>query len=428
MLDSKILRADPAAVREQLRVKRFELDTEQFQALDIQRRELQELTESLQNARNIRSKEIGKAKASGKDIAPLIADVGNLGEQLEAAKEKFSLLQDELSGFLSRIPNIPHSDVPPGKLDEDNVELQRWGSLPEFNFTPKDHVDLGAEGALDFDVAARMSGARFVVVHHHLARLQRALVQYMLDTHIEKHQYREVYVPYLVGPEALFGTGQLPKFADDQFRIAGERELYLIPTAEVPVTNLYRDRIIDADVLPVRHVCHSPCFRSEAGSYGRDTRGMIRQHQFEKVELVQLVHPDESWNALEELTSHAEAILKGLELPFRRMLLCGGDLGFSSAKTLDLEVWLPGQSCYREISSCSNFQDFQARRLMARFRQAGTRQTEFVHTINGSGVAVGRALVAVMENYQDGEGRIHIPDVLRKYMGNQTQLDLRDQL
>ena len=426
MLDSKVLRTDPAAVREQLLVKGFELDTVRFQALEEQRKALQEKTESLQNMRNTRSKEIGKAKASGVDIAPLIAEVGNLGEQLDAAKTEFSDLQKKFTRFLGSIPNLPNADVPAGKLEEDNVLLEQWGSLPEFNFTPKDHVDLGANGALDFDVAAKMSGARFVVIHHQLARLQRALVQYMLDTHVEEHSYREVYVPYLVGPDALFGTGQLPKFADDQFRIAGDRELYLIPTAEVPVTNLYKDTIIDADTLPIRHVCHTPCFRSEAGSYGRDTRGMIRQHQFEKVELVQLVHPDQSWRALDELTSHAEAILKGLELPYRRMLLCGGDLGFSAAKTFDLEVWLPGQGAYREISSCSNFQDFQARRLMARFKLAGAKQTEFVHTINGSGLAVGRTLVAVMENYQDGEGCIHIPDVLRKYMGDQTCLDLRD--
>ena len=426
MLDSKLLRADPAAVRERLLTKGFELDTVRFEALELQRKTLQEKTESLQNLRNTRSKEIGKAKASGVDITSLIAEIGNLGEQLDAAKAGFSTLQEEMGGFLASIPNLPHADVPAGKLEADNAELEQWGSLPEFNFTPKDHVDLGAVGALDFDAAAKMSGARFVVIHNQLARLQRALVQYMLDTHTEEHHYREVYVPYLVGPEALFGTGQLPKFADDQFKIAGERELYLIPTAEVPVTNLYKDTIIDADSLPIRHVCHTPCFRSEAGSYGRDTRGMIRQHQFEKVELVQLVHPDQSWQALEELTSHAESILKGLELPYRRMLLCGGDLGFSAAKTLDLEVWLPGQNTYREISSCSNFQDFQARRLMARFKQAGAKHTEYVHTVNGSGLAVGRTLVAVMENYQDGDGCIHVPDVLRKYMGGQTCLDLRD--
>ncbi|MBV1905968.1 MAG: serine--tRNA ligase [Pseudomonadales bacterium] len=426
MLDTKLLRNDLEAIRKSLLIKGFDLDADRFLTLEAQRKLLQEKTETLQNLRNTRSKEIGKAKASGQDIAPLIAEIGDLGEQLDSAKANFSVLQNELTGFLSAIPNLPHEDVPEGKLEEHNVELEKWGSIPEFNFSAKDHVDLGMPDSLDFDAAAQMSGARFVVIHHHLARLQRALTQYMLDTHTEIHQYREVYVPYLVGPEALFGTGQLPKFADDQFKIAGERELYLIPTAEVPVTNLYRDTILKLEELPIRHVCHTPCFRSEAGSYGRDTKGMIRQHQFEKVELVQLVNPSESWNALDELTSHAEAILKGLELPYRRMLLCGGDLGFSSAKTLDLEVWLPGQQAYREISSCSNFLDFQSRRVQARYRASDSKQTNHVHTLNGSGLAVGRALVAVMENYQDGHGRIHVPDVLRKYMGDITQIDLRD--
>ena len=307
-----------------------------------------------------------------------------------------------------------------------NVELRTWSQPTQLNFPPLDHVDLGAHGALDFESAARISGARFVVIRGALARLQRALTQFMLDLHVAEHGYTEVYVPYLVNSEALVGTGQLPKFAEDQFRIAGDHDLYLVPTAEVPVTNLYRDQILEAERLPVRHVCHTPCFRSEAGSYGRDTRGMIRQHQFEKVEIVQIVAPEHSWQALDELTSHAEAVLKRLELPYRAMVLCAGDIGFAAAKTIDLEVWLPGQQRYREISSCSNYRDFQARRMQARYRNPATRKPEYVHTLNGSGLAVGRTLVAVMENYQDGEGRVHVPDALRGYMGGVSTLDLRD--
>jgi seryl-tRNA synthetase len=322
------------------------------------------------------------------------------------------------------VPNLPDESVPAGASDEDNQEIERWGTPPEFNFEPLDHVELGAGGALDFEAATKIAGSRFVVMRGEVARLQRALTQFMLDVHVREHGYQEVYVPYIVNADSLYGTGQLPKFAEDQFHIDSDAGFYLAPTAEVPVTNIYRDEIIDADQLPIRHVCHTPCFRSEAGSYGRDTRGMIRQHQFEKVELVQLVAPGESWKALEELTEHAKTILRKLELPFRTVVLCGGDLGFSAAKTYDLEVWLPGQNQYREISSCSNFLDFQARRMQARYRSPETGKPELVHTLNGSGLAVGRTLIAVLENYQDGERRVHVPDVLRPYMDGVEAIQL----
>jgi seryl-tRNA synthetase len=314
--------------------------------------------------------------------------------------------------------------VPAGGSEADNEELHIWGNVPEFNFEPLDHVDLTAEGALDFETAVKISGSRFVIMKGELARLHRGLTQLMLDLHTRDHGYQELYVPAIVNEASLYGTGQLPKFADDQFKLDQESDMYLIPTAEVPVTNMYRDEILDEEQLPIRHVCHSPCFRSEAGSYGRDTRGIIRQHQFEKVELVQLVHPDTSWDVLDELTGHAEKILQVLELPYRAVVLCGGDLGFSAAKTIDLEVWLPGQNQYREISSCSNTLDFQARRMQARYRSSRTGRPEFVHTLNGSGLAVGRSLVAVLENYQDGDGRVAIPDALRDFMGGQSHLDL----
>jgi seryl-tRNA synthetase len=426
MLDPRIIRQDPAAVHRALARRGYDFDVARFETLEAQRKSLQLETERLQNERNEKSKSIGKAKAAGDDIEPLLRDVADLGARLDAAKQAFEAIQQTLTEFLLSVPNMPDDSVPTGESELQNVELRQWREPSQFNFPPLDHVDLGAAGALDFSAAAQLSGARFVVIHGALARLQRALTQFMLDVHIAEHGYREVYVPYLVKAEALYGTGQLPKFADDQFRIAGDEALYLIPTAEVPVTNLFRDRIVDHDALPIRHVCHTPCFRSEAGSYGRDTRGMIRQHQFEKVELVHVTTPSNSWRALDELTSHAEAILKKLELPYRAMLLCGGDMGFAAAKTIDLEVWLPGQQRYREISSCSNFLDFQARRMQARYRHPQTRKPELVHTLNGSGLAVGRTLVAVMENYQDGAGRVHVPDVLRHYMGGATNLDLRD--
>jgi seryl-tRNA synthetase len=426
MLDARIIRQDPEAVRDRLATRGFAFDVARFNALEAQRRELQLETERLQNERNARSKDIGRRKAQGEDVTALLEEVSGLGDALTRAKAAFEDVQRELNDLLMGLPNLPDEAVPAGTSEDDNVELRRWREPSAFNFEPRDHVDLGAGAALDFEVAARIASSRFVVINGALARLHRALTQFMLDLHTAEHGYREVYVPYLVNAQALFGTGQLPKFAEDQFKIAGDNELYLIPTAEVPVTNLYRERIVEADALPIRHVCHTPCFRSEAGSYGRDTRGMIRQHQFEKVELVQLVRPDQSWRALDELTSHAEAVLQRLELPYRAMTLCAGDMGFAAAKTIDLEVWLPGQKRYREISSCSNFLDFQARRMQARYRHPDTRKPDYLHTLNGSALAVGRTLVAVMENYQDGEGRIHVPDALRGYMGGLTRLDIRD--
>lgn len=423
MLDVRQLRADPEAVAERLKVKGFEFDVPRFRELEDRRRVLQQETEQLQSERNSKSKGIGQAKAKGEDIAPLLAEVAGLGDRLDAAKARFDTLQGELNEFLRAVPNAPDAAVPAGTDEEDNVELHRWGTLPEFNFEPKDHVDIAGNGAMDFEAASKISGSRFVVMHGQLARLHRSLTQFMVDTHVNEHGYEEIYVPYIVNADSLYGTGQLPKFAEDQFRVDQEQETYLIPTAEVPVTNVYRDEIIDADKLPIKHVCHSPCFRSEAGSYGRDTRGMIRQHQFEKVELVQLTRPEDSWEALEALHGHAENILKALELPYRAVVLCGGDLGFSAAKTIDLEVWLPGQGQYREISSCSNFLDFQARRMQARYRDPESGKPELVHTLNGSGLAVGRTLVALLENYQDGDGSVAIPDALRSYMGGADRLE-----
>ncbi len=424
MLDLKQLRQDPDAVAQRLRIRHFNLDTAALRALEAERRQLQSRAEQLQRERNARSKAIGEAKARGEDIAPLLAQVGDLGERLKAAKAKLADLQERQHRFLSEIPNLPDASVPEGRKEEDNLELGTWGRMPQIDFDPLDHVDLGAGGALDFAAAVKISGARFVVMRGAAARLHRALTQFMLDTHVEEHGYTEVYAPYIVNSASLFGTGQLPKFADEQFTLAGADGLHLIPTAEVPVTNLYRDAIIDVEALPIRHVCHTPCFRSEAGSYGKDTRGMIRQHQFEKVELVQFVRPQASWQAFEELTGHAEAILRKLELPYRTVALCGGELGFAAAKTIDLEVWLPGQGRYREISSCSNFLDFQARRMMARCKDAGGGANAYVHTLNGSALAVGRTLVAVLENFQDGAGGVSIPDALRPYMGGAVTLDL----
>jgi len=419
MLDPKLLRSDLQATAQQLTRRGFVLDTNNLQSLEEQRKAIQVKTQELQAERNTRSRDIGKAKADGKDISPLLAEVEGLGEQLSEKERELSDLQDELNDILMTIPNIPHESVPEGKGEEDNPELRKWGELPEFDFEPRDHVDLGEQlKQLDFETAAKLTGSRFSVMQGPLARLHRALIQFMLDMHTHKHGYREVYIPYLVNADSLRGTGQLPKFEEDLFKMEGESGYYLIPTAEVPVTNLARDMIIEADDLPLRYTAHTPCFRSEAGSYGKDTRGMIRQHQFEKVELVQMVCPDDSYEALEQLTGHAETILQKLGLPYRVVTLCTGDIGFSAAKTYDLEVWLPGQKKYREISSCSNFEAFQARRMRARWRNPETGKPELLHTVNGSGLAVGRTLVAIMENYQQADGSIRIPEVLERYMGD----------
>jgi len=418
MLDPKLLRNDLEGTAQQLARRGFVLDTKNLQALEEQRKSIQTQTQQLQAERNSRSKGIGKAKAAGEDIAPLLKEVEGLGEQLKAREHELASLQEELNAILMGIPNIPHASVPEGKGEEDNPELRKWGIPPAFNFEPRDHVDLGEQlGQLDFETAAKLTGSRFSVMQGPLARLHRALIQFMLDTHTREHGYSEVYVPYLVNADSLRGTGQLPKFEEDLFKMEGEAGYYLIPTAEVPVTNLARDTIVEAESLPVRYTAHTPCFRSEAGSYGKDTRGMIRQHQFEKVEMVQLVRPEDSDAVLEQLTAHAEAILQQLELPYRVVTLCTGDIGFSAAKTYDLEVWLPGQQTYREISSCSNFEAFQARRMQARWRNPDTGKPELLHTVNGSGLAVGRTLVAVMENHQQADGSIRIPDALKPWMG-----------
>ncbi len=415
MLDPKLLRNEPVKAAELLRHRGFELDVKQLENLEQERKAAQLAAQSLQTERNSRSKMIGKAKAAGEDIAPLLAKIDDLGTQHKQAESRLVDILEQINNVALGVPNIAQSDVPQGKNEDDNQEVLRWGDLPTFSFEAKDHVDLGDKLGMDFETAAKISGARFVTLQGPLAKLQRALTQFMLDTHTEQHGYTETYVPYLVNADSLQGTGQLPKFADDLFAI-DDAGLYLIPTAEVPVTNIVRDTISSADQLPLKFVAHTPCFRSEAGSHGRDVRGLIRQHQFEKVELVQIVRPEESAQAHETLTGHAEAILQALKLPYRKVILCTGDLGFSSSKTYDLEVWLPSQQKYREISSCSNFHDFQARRLQARWRNPETGKPELVHTLNGSGLAVGRTLLAVMENYQDEQGRIKIPDVLQPYM------------
>ncbi|MCF6190046.1 MAG: serine--tRNA ligase [Cocleimonas sp.] len=417
MLDIKLLRNDLAGVAEQLKKRNFDLDTAQFQSLEDKRKTLQTATQDLQNERNTRSKSIGQAKAKGEDIQPLLAEVADLGDKLKAAEQDLSALQTEIDDIVMGIPNLLQDSVPMGKTEDDNVEVSTWGKIPQFDFEPKDHVDLGAKnGAMDFEAASKLTGSRFVVMRDGMARMHRALIQFMLDTHTSEHGYREVYVPYMVNEDSLYGTGQLPKFTEDLFKLEGEQNYYLIPTAEVPVTNLVRNEILEADQLPMRYTAHTPCFRSEAGSYGRDTRGLIRQHQFEKVELLHFVKPDESEEALESLTSHAESILQKLELPYRKVVLCAGDTGFSASKTYDLEVWLPAQDTYREISSCSNMKDFQARRMQARFRNEQGKP-ELLHTLNGSGLAVGRTLVAVIENYQKADGSIRVPEVLQPYMG-----------
>jgi seryl-tRNA synthetase len=423
MLDPKWLRTEPEKLAALLKKKHFDLDITHINALDVRRRELQQETEKLQNERNVRSKAIGQAKAAGQDVAPLLAAVADLGDSLEQNKKALADVQDAFTDLLMRIPNVPQESVPEGRDEHGNVELRRWGTPREFAWEPRDHVALGeALGSLDFPAATKLTGARFVVMHGSTARLHRALIQFMLDLHTGEHGYQEVYTPYIVNRDSLLGTGQLPKFAEDLFRLEGENEYYLIPTAEVPVTNLVRDTIVAAEDLPLKFVCHTPCFRSEAGSYGRDTRGMIRQHQFEKVELVQMVSPRESDAALEALTSHAEKVLQRLGLPYRAMLLCGGDMGSSAARTIDLEVWLPSQNCYREISSCSSFEDYQARRMQARWRNPDTGKPELLHTLNGSGLAIGRTLVAILENFQNVDGSVSIPEVLRPYMGGLDRL------
>ena len=418
MLDPRLLRNELETTAAQLARRGVELDQEKIAGLEARRKALQVAAQELQNERNTRSKSIGKAKAAGEDIQPLLAEVSDLGDKLKSAEEELAAIQQELQAIALGIPNIPAADVPEGNDEADNREERRWGEPPQFDFEPKDHVDLGAGlGMMDFETAAKITGSRFSVMSGPLARLQRALTQFMLNTHTKAHGYTETYVPFMVNADSLQGTGQLPKFEEDLFKLSGDSEYYLIPTAEVPVTNIVRDTIVEADSMPRKFVAHTPCFRSEAGSYGKDTRGMIRQHQFEKVELVQVVRPEESDEALEQLTGHAETILQKLELPYRVVTLCTGDLGFSARKTYDLEVWLPAQDTYREISSCSNFGDFQARRLQARWRNSETGKPELVHTLNGSGLAVGRTLVAVMENYQQADGSIRVPKVLQHYMG-----------
>ena len=418
MLDPQILRNNLEETAALLKRRGFELDTNQFAELEEKRKTLQVNAQSLQAERNAKSKNIGKAKAAGEDIQPLLDEVSNLGSKLEEAEKGLAQIQNEIEAIVMGIPNIPDASVPDGASEDDNVEIRKWGTPKEFSFEVKDHVDLGEGlGQLDFETATKITGSRFAVMNGAIANMHRALIQFMLDTHTTEHGYTETYVPYVVNSDSLRGTGQLPKFEEDLFKLRAEQEFYLIPTAEVPVTNIVRDTIIEADYLPRKYVCHTPCFRSEAGSYGRDTRGMIRQHQFEKVELVQVVSPEESVNAHEELTAHAEAILQKLDLPYRVVNLCTGDIGFSSRKTYDLEVWLPGQGKYREISSCSNFGDFQARRLKARWRNPETGKPELINTVNGSGLAVGRTLVAVLENYQQSDGSVLVPEALRPYLG-----------
>ena len=423
MIDPKLLRQATADVAANLARRGFAFDAAGYLALEERRKLLQVETEELRNERNTSSKEIGKAKAAGEDIAPLLEAVKELGEKLEGHEADLQSIQVELRSIELGLPNLLQDDVPDGTDESDNAEIRRWGEPTDFDFGPKDHIELGeALGMLDFESASKISGSRFVVLRGQLARMQRALIQFMLDTHTSEHGYEEAYVPYLVQSQALIGTGQLPKFGEDLFQTTTETPFYLIPTAEVPVTNFARDMIFDADELPLRYTAHTPCFRSEAGSYGQDTRGMIRQHQFEKVELVQLVAADASVDALEELTGNAETILQRLRLPYRVVTLCSGDVGFGAAKTYDLEVWLPGQETYREISSCSNCTDFQARRMQARRRNPETGKPELIHTLNGSGVAAGRALIAVMENYQQADGSIRVPDVLQPYMGGATSV------
>jgi len=425
MIDSRLLRNDLDMVVSNLARRGYSFDANLYLSLENRRKQLQVKTEQLQNDRNVNSKAIGKAKASGQDIQPLVAAVGQLGAALSAASEELTTIQQQLSELMLSTPNLLDDSVPEGRSEDDNKEIYRWGEPADYSFDVIDHVDLGATiGEMDFELAAKITGSRFVVIKGQLAKMQRALTQFMLNTHVDEHGYQEVYVPYLVNAESLIGTSQLPKFAEDLFAISTSTEenkqLYLIPTAEVPVTNIARDQIFEAKQMPQKFVCHTPCFRSEAGSYGRDTRGLIRQHQFEKVELVQMVRAEDSSAALEELTGHAEKILQLLNLPYRKIILCSGDVGFGSTKTYDLEVWLPAQKTYREISSCSSYGDFQARRMQARWRNPETGKPELIHTLNGSGLAVGRTLVAIMENYQQPDGSIKVPEVLQPYMNGLT--------
>ncbi|KAB7700735.1 serine--tRNA ligase [Plesiomonas shigelloides] len=427
MLDPNLLRNELDVVAEKLARRGFKLDVDTLNALEEKRKVLQVKTENLQAERNARSKAIGLAKSRGEDIQPLLDEVASMGSELDAAKVELDQLQEELRGIALSIPNIPSDEVPTGKDENDNQEVRRWGTPRQYDFDVRDHVDLGEmAGGMDFAAAVKLTGARFVVLRGQIAKLHRALTQFMLDLHTTEHGYQETYVPYLVNHETLYGTGQLPKFGNDLFHTKpleeGDPTFALIPTAEVPVTNLVRGEILEEESLPLKMTAHTPCFRSEAGSYGRDTRGMIRMHQFDKVELIQIVRPEDSMQALEELTGHAEKVLQLLGLPYRTVLLCTGDMGFGSTKTYDLEVWLPAQNTYREISSCSNMGDFQARRMQARCRTKTDKKPRLVHTLNGSGLAVGRTLVAILENYQQADGRIEIPEVLRSYMGGLTHI------
>jgi seryl-tRNA synthetase len=421
MIDPKLFRNDLDAVIANLARRGMQFDKQNYLDLEEQRKSLQVKTQALQNDRKVRSKSIGKAKAAGEDIQPLMDEVAKLGKELDEAKIAFDKVQLELDDLFHGLPNLISDEVPAGKSEDDNKEVRKWGDVPSFDFTPLDHTELGEKiGGIDFATSAKLSGSRFVVMKSGIARMHRALIQLMLDTHTEQHGYQETYVPYLVNPESLFGTSQLPKFAEDLFTVQGttqdNKPLYMIPTAEVPLTNSVRDTIVEESDLPIKMTAHTPCFRSEAGSYGKDVKGLIRQHQFEKVELVQITKPEDSMAALDELTGNAEKILQLLELPYRTVILCSGDIGFGATKTFDIEVWLPAQDTYREISSCSNMGDFQARRMKARWRNLETGKPELVHTLNGSGLAVGRTLVAILENYQTADGKIRVPSALRPYM------------
>ncbi|HJN96968.1 MAG TPA: serine--tRNA ligase [Gammaproteobacteria bacterium] len=425
MLDPKRIRSEPELLAKQLLKKKFELDVMHLAELDGERKELQLQTEALQNERNSRSKAIGQAKAAGEDISETLASMESIKLELEGKKARLGQLQHELNEYLMGVPNVPHESVPEGDDETANQLIDSWGEPAQFDFEIKDHTTVGEalQHGLDFATASKLTGARFVVMQGATAQLHRALIQFMLNTHTQEHGYTELNVPYIVNANSLTGTGQLPKFEEDLFKLEHENAFYLVPTAEVPVTNLVRDEILEAEKLPLKYACHTPCFRSEAGSHGKDTRGMIRQHQFEKVELVQIVSPASSMDALEELTGHGEKILQLLQLPYRKVLLCGGDLGFASNKTYDLEVWLPSQACYREISSCSCYTDFQARRMQARWRNPETGKPELIHTVNGSGLAVGRTLVAILENNQEQSGRVRIPEVLLPYMNGREYLE-----